>query len=145
MHIGRPKNKGLGVVCRRNQAFSVCSRSATGAGCLTGCKRVTHGSARLLRALLTIGVTASSLLIPTLRAQILTDEVHVNPRRQAGEDKSSEDPSLKTRSKPIKVDVHLVLLPVTITDLMDRPVTGLERDNFKVFDGKEPQDIRHFS
>jgi len=30
-----------------------------------------------------------------------------------------------------------VLLPVTITDLMNRPVTGLEKDNFKVFEGKE--------
>src|SRR5260370_32343297 len=49
------------------------------------------------------------------------------------------------RTKPNRVDVHLVLLPVTITDLTDRPVTGLERDNFKVFEGKEPQDIRHFS
>ena len=38
-----------------------------------------------------------------------------------------------------------VLLPVTITDFMNRPVTGLERDNFKVFEGKEQQDIRNFS
>jgi Ca-activated chloride channel family protein len=43
------------------------------------------------------------------------------------------------------VDVNLVLLSVTITDLMNRPVTGLEKNNFKVFEGKEPQDIRHFS
>src|SRR5260370_30901250 len=28
---------------------------------------------------------------------------------------------------------------------MNRPVTGLEKDNFKVFEGKELQDIRHFS
>jgi hypothetical protein len=68
----------------------------------------------LLSVLIAIGVTASSLLIPSLRAQTLTDEVHVSPRRQAGEDKSSEDLSSKVRGKPIKVDVHLVLLPVTI-------------------------------
>ncbi len=106
---------------------------------------MTHRSARLLCVLLAIGVTESSLLIPALHGQTLADEVHVSPRRQPSEDRSSEDPSLKARSKPIKVDVHLVLLPVTITDLMNRPVTGLERDNFKVFEGKEPQDIRHFS
>ena len=106
---------------------------------------MTHRSARLLCVLLAIGVTESSLLIPALQGQTLADEVHVSPRRQPSEDRSSEDPSLKARSKPIKVDVHLVLLPVTITDLMNRPVTGLERDNFKVFEGKEPQDIRHFS
>jgi Ca-activated chloride channel homolog len=34
---------------------------------------------------------------------------------------------------------------VSITDLMNRPVTGLEKENFKVFEGKELQDIRHFS
>jgi Ca-activated chloride channel family protein len=43
------------------------------------------------------------------------------------------------------VDVNLVLLPVTITDVLNRPVAGLEKDNFKVFEGKEPQEIRHFS
>ena len=41
--------------------------------------------------------------------------------------------------------MNLVLLPVTITDLTNRPVTGLEKDNFKVFEGNEPQEIRHFS
>jgi Ca-activated chloride channel family protein len=45
----------------------------------------------------------------------------------------------------MKVNVNLVLLPVTITDFMNRPVMGLEKDNFKVFEGKELQDIRHFS
>ena len=130
---------------RRNQAFSVCSRVPTGVECVTGSKGVSHRSARLLSVLIAIGVTASSLLIPSLRAQTLTDEVHVSPRRQAGEDSSSEDLSSKVRDKPIKVDVHLVLLPVTITDLLNRPVTGLEKDNFKVFEGKEQQDIRHFS
>jgi Ca-activated chloride channel homolog len=41
--------------------------------------------------------------------------------------------------------VDLVLVPVTITDPMDRLVIGLEQDNFQVFDGKQPQEIRHFS
>jgi Ca-activated chloride channel family protein len=88
----------------------------------------------------------SCALIPTLRAQTLTDEVHVGPsRRKQDEDKSLKDPSLTARGKSIRVDVNLVLLPVTITDLKNRPVTGLEKDNFKAFEGKEPQDILHFS
>jgi Ca-activated chloride channel homolog len=106
---------------------------------------MSHRSACFLCVFVAIGVTASSLLIPVLRAQTPTDEVHVNPRRQPGEDSSSADPSLRGRDKAIKVDVNLVLLSVTITDLMNRPVTGLEKDNFKVFEGKEQQDIRHFS
>src|SRR5256885_3693497 len=55
------------------------------------------------------------------------------------------DPSLKTHTKPMKVDVDLVLVPVTICDPMNRLVTGLDKDNFSVFEGKEAQEIRHFS
>ena len=55
------------------------------------------------------------------------------------------DASLKTHTKPIKVDVNLVLVPVTITDPMNRLVTGLDKENFSIFEGKEVQDIRHFS
>jgi Ca-activated chloride channel homolog len=132
-------------VPKRKQAFSVSSGLTTDAGSLPGYRKVTDGSPRLLCVLLAIGLAANASLIPALCAQTLTDDVHVSPRRQSREDPSSEDPSLKAHSQPIKVDVHLVLLPVTITDLMNRPVTGLGRDNFKVFEGKEPQDIRHFS
>jgi Ca-activated chloride channel family protein len=39
----------------------------------------------------------------------------------------------------------LVLVPVTITDPMNRLVTGLDRENFKLFEGKEAQEIKHFS
>lgn len=38
-----------------------------------------------------------------------------------------------------------MLVPVTITDPMDRLVIGLEQDNFQVFDSKQPQEIKHFS
>jgi Ca-activated chloride channel family protein len=55
------------------------------------------------------------------------------------------DPSLKTHTKPLKVDVDLVLVPVTITDPMNRLVTGLDKENFVVMDNGEKQDIRHFS
>jgi Ca-activated chloride channel family protein len=55
------------------------------------------------------------------------------------------DPALKTHTKPLKVDVDLVLVPVTITDPMNRLVTGLDRDNFALFEGKDQQEIKHFS
>ena len=55
------------------------------------------------------------------------------------------DPSLKTHTKPVKVDVDLVLVPVTVTDPMNRLVTGLEKKNFVVMDGGEKQEVRHFS
>jgi Ca-activated chloride channel family protein len=73
--------------------------------------------------------------------------VHVQPLPKA-EPKPAEvavDPSLKTHTKPYKAEVDLVLVPVTITDPMNRLVTGLEQENFQLFEGKERQTIKHFS
>ncbi len=52
---------------------------------------------------------------------------------------------LKARVRPLKVDVNLVLVPVTITDPMNRLVTGLEKENFQLFEGNAAQEIRTFS
>ena len=41
--------------------------------------------------------------------------------------------------------MDLVLIPVTITDPMNRLVTGLEKDNFTVYEGASKQEIKHFS
>ena len=49
------------------------------------------------------------------------------------------------RDARIRVDVNLVLVPMTVTDPMNRLVTGLERDNFQVFDNNVGQTIRSFS
>jgi Ca-activated chloride channel homolog len=57
----------------------------------------------------------------------------------------SVDPSLKTHTKPIRKEVDLVLVPVTVTDPMSRLVTGLEKDNFSLTDNGQPQEIKHFS
>ncbi len=98
------------------------------------------------RAFMAIGIAASLWLVPASLAQTFPDDVHIAPQtgRRSKAD-SDKDPSLPTGSERIKVNVELVLLPVTITDLMNRTVTGLEKDNFKVFEGKELRDIRHFS
>ncbi len=86
--------------------------------------------------------------INSAAAQDITDDVHIVPRvaPKAEEAKASvPGDSLDTHTVPIKKKVDLVLVPVTITDQMDRLVTGLDKDNFQVFEGKEKQDIQHFS
>jgi len=45
----------------------------------------------------------------------------------------------------IRVDSTLVLIPVTVTDPLNRFVTGLEKENFKVFEEKKEQQISQFS
>jgi Ca-activated chloride channel family protein len=84
------------------------------------------------------------------------NEVHVQPMVKSDEKakfnpnspakaEAEIDPSLKTHTRPIRVDVDLVLVPVTVTDSMSRLVTGLEKDNFVLMDNGEKQAIQHFS
>ncbi|MBZ5582630.1 MAG: VWA domain-containing protein [Acidobacteriia bacterium] len=50
------------------------------------------------------------------------------------------------RARPdIRIDATLVLIPVTVTDPMNRFVTGLEKENFKLFEDKTEQAITQFS
>jgi Ca-activated chloride channel family protein len=49
------------------------------------------------------------------------------------------------RDARIRVDVNMVLVPATVTDPMNRLVTGLERENFEVFDNNIGQVIKSFS
>jgi Ca-activated chloride channel homolog len=98
---------------------------------------------------LNLGLLVAALLsVPALRAQSAVDDVHIKPRvEQPVAPKPSEliDPSLKTHTKPFKSEVDMVLVPVTITDPMNRLVTGLDKENFAVFEGKQVQEIRTFS
>ncbi len=49
------------------------------------------------------------------------------------------------RDARIRVDVNLVLVPLTVTDPMNRLVTGLEKENFQIFDNNLGQQIKSFS
>jgi Ca-activated chloride channel family protein len=100
-------------------------------------------SARLSFAALLVFAVCSNL---PLLAQTSTEDVHVQPRIQPPAPKPLDvDPALKTHTKPFKVDVDMVLVPVTITDPLNRLVTGLDRENFNLFEGREQQEIKTFS
>src|ERR1700745_1932825 len=91
---------------------------------------------------------AASGLVPTAWTQGSAEDVHITPRVQHSQpqnDQPTEDPALKTAPKPIKVDVNLVLVSVSIVDPLNRQVTGLDKENFEVFEDKQRQEIRHFS
>jgi Ca-activated chloride channel homolog len=75
-----------------------------------------------------------------------------------GADKPGSDPqvSIVPRPKPgtpaeilpkanIRVDTTLVLIPVTVTDPLNRFVTGLEKEDFRVFEDKTEQQVVQFS
>jgi Ca-activated chloride channel family protein len=54
-------------------------------------------------------------------------------------------PLANTRTARLRVDASLVLVPITVTDPMGRLVTGLEKENFQIFDNNVGQAIKSFS
>jgi len=45
----------------------------------------------------------------------------------------------------IRIDVNMALVPVTVLDTLGHNVTGLDRENFRVFDGSEQRPIVSFA
>jgi Ca-activated chloride channel homolog len=55
-------------------------------------------------------------------------------------------PPREQRERPtLRVDTSLVLIPVTVNDPLSRPVTGLERQHFRIFDNRVEQKITQFA
>jgi Ca-activated chloride channel homolog len=98
----------------------------------------------LLSLLVVLSIFATC---PGMRAQNTDDDVHIKPRVVPKPDSASDvvkESGFTSHERPMKVSVDLVLVPVTITDPMNRLVTGLDKDNFAVFEGKNQQEIRSF-
>src|SRR5947209_7499105 len=92
---------------------------------------------------------APALMLVTISqvglAQTEASDVHIQPRVHARSQPGGENWPLSGNSPIIRKNVDLVLVPVTVTDGSNRLVTGLDEQNFQVFEGKEPQQIKHFS
>ncbi|MBZ5536230.1 MAG: VWA domain-containing protein [Acidobacteriia bacterium] len=63
---------------------------------------------------------------------------------QADDNKQTKPDPLNLQ-KPMQVNVSMVLVNATVTDSINRFVTGLERENFAVYEDKIEQSILHFS
>ena len=103
------------------------------------------------RVCLSVSLLAFSWLCIPAFGQTDVNDVHVTPREV---EKAPEPPKpdllattsgLSAHVRPLKVDVDLVLVPVTITDPMNRLVTGLDKENFQLYEGNSSQEIRTFS
>jgi Ca-activated chloride channel homolog len=113
--------------------------------------RKNPSAANAMRLWLSLSLFVLACLSVPAFGQTDVNDVHVLPREV---DKPPAPPkpdllastsALSTRVHPLKVDVDLVLVPVTITDPMNRLVTGLDRVNFQLFEGNASQEIRTFS
>ena len=83
--------------------------------------------------------------------QVSTPGVNKTPeaKKEPGDAKAAEAPGSvrppKSSVPRLLVDANLVLVPMTVTDPMNRLVTGLEAPNFEVFDNNVGQIIKTFS
>ncbi|HEY3738205.1 MAG TPA: VWA domain-containing protein [Bryobacteraceae bacterium] len=85
---------------------------------------------RLLAGALLLGICLQSI---DSKAQI-----EITPRAR----KASAQVSVPSAN--LRVDTNLVLVPATVTDQFNHPITGLEKENFKIFDDKVEQTITSF-
>ncbi|MBS1816232.1 MAG: VWA domain-containing protein [Acidobacteria bacterium] len=71
--------------------------------------------------------------------------VHTEPPVPATKPADPAAGRVLPRTPTIHVESNLVLVPMTVTDERNRLVTGLERDNFYIYDNNVPQAISTFS
>jgi len=107
-------------------------------------------SVRFATALMRHLLLVCAALIPLAAAtpgfsQSGVDEVHITPPTAPLVDTDRMAASLGTHSKPFRASADLVLVPVTITDPMNRLVLGLDKENFQVYENKELQPIQRLS
>jgi Ca-activated chloride channel homolog len=89
--------------------------------------------------------SVASVLTPFALSQS-TDEVHVTPRTSRP---SLELPAIGSPGKDSALKMHvgvdLVLVPATVTDSMNRPITHLRKEDFGLSEDDAQQQIRSFS
>jgi Ca-activated chloride channel family protein len=111
---------------------------------------------RLRSRLWTCGLASTLLVCRVLAQDNPLDKPHVPPPSSSapatGAPAGVEAPAatgpdaMKVRpGARIRINVDMVLVPVTITDPMNRLVTGLEQDDFQIYEGSSQQKINSFA
>ena len=103
---------------------------------------MSHGRRLLLQrsiriALLTVAIVPFPVAV--MAGQSLADDditISVRPRAPRSSD--------SVRASAIRLDVNLVLIPVTVTDSYERPVRGLNKEDFHLFEDSVEQKISQF-
>src|SRR6266478_2067991 len=97
------------------------------------CPRFMFVSCVFLR-LFIITIAISNFSLPAAAQSVVSDNIkHDSPGKTIQQGQS------------VHIDVNLTLVNVTVTDPYDRVVTGLEPDNFRVFENNVEQEIQYFS
>jgi len=95
---------------------------------------ITHTLSELLVSLFCCPSAILCLLAPAFAQSLVPDDVKHDTRGQA-----------INQGQVIRLNVELALVNITVTDPYDRLVTGLEPENFRVFEDNVEQEIISFS
>jgi Ca-activated chloride channel family protein len=123
--------------------FILAGSPITGVPMLQLLRKAGLNKAGLLPLALAFILLSSGFLLST-RAQDTAD-VHIQPRINPYVSSNAPELALRAGMPTLKSNVNLVLVPVTVTDPMDRLVTGLDKSNFSVYQDKHEQQIRNLS
>lgn len=74
-------------------------------------------------------------------AYCFAQQVVIEPRTRTAPQKGPDSNPRAT----LRADSNLVLVPVTVGDPLNRPVIGLEKENFRLIDDRVPQIITQFA
>lgn len=88
---------------------------------------------------------AAGLLVTALSlfGQPPSGDPNITPRIRGKKPEAAE--TATDRGANIRVDTNLVLIPVSVTDPLGKFVTGLDKDNFRLYEDKVEQQIQTFS
>ena len=87
---------------------------------------------------------ASPLVVTLIAVAFLAPPAIAQVAGPVGPGSLPEDHS-QPADKPIQVDVAMVLVNVSVTDLQDHPLTDLRKDDFRIFENGVEQEVRTFS
>jgi Ca-activated chloride channel homolog len=132
--------------------MALFSRSS-GAGRLPEGHRSCHAShAGCLFALAVAALLSFALTTQAAAQDDPLNRVHIQPPATPATPSDEPKPlegkaalTARTGGQRIRVDVNLVLVPVTVTDPLNRLVTGLDKENFNLYENNSAQRIKTFS
>jgi VWFA-related protein len=88
-----------------------------------------------------MGLAAASLALVALRAQEARPEIPSRPKPAP----SGPEAANQRLTPNLRIDTNLVLIPVTVTTPLNQFVTGMEKENFRLFEDKVEQDVTYFA
>jgi Ca-activated chloride channel family protein len=85
-------------------------------------------------------------LVPGLPGTVLAQTDRLIPTGLAAGATAFPSPAAQnTPERSLRMDVNMVLVPVMVTDVLDHPVMGLEKENFALYQDGQEQQIGYFS